>query len=272
VYSSTFSESAAESLKLENSLLKALELGEFSLHYQPQISLQTGKITGFEALLRWLSPELGQVSPEQFIPVAEESGLIQPIGEWVMREVCRQGKEWHRQGILQVPLGVNVSVRQFHHLGFLSLVDQILAATALPPALLEIEMTETTAMRDIECVQAKLYQLEDIGVGLAIDDFGTGFSSLAYLQHFPLHRLKIDRSFVHGMARDSTAQGIVRSVVEFGHNLTMRIVAEGVETREQANFLRQIGCDEAQGFYFARPMPVHETTALLEQVSPSDAR
>lgn len=271
VYSSIFSESAAESLKLENGLLKALELGELSLHYQPQINLQTGAIAGFEALLRWFSPELGHVSPGQFIPVAEESGLIQPIGEWVMRQVCRQGWEWHQQGILQVPLGVNVSVRQFHHLGFLNLVDQVLAETALPPDLLEIEVTETTAMRDIECVQAKLYQLEDMGVGLAIDDFGTGFSSMAYLQHFPLHRLKIDRSFIHGMAKDPTAQGI-RSVVELGHNLAMRVVAEGVETREQANFLNQMGCDEAQGYYFARPMPVDETTHFLQRVSQFDSR
>ena len=272
VYSSTFSESAAASLKLENSLLKALDLEEFSLHYQPQINLQTGTITGFEALLRWFSPELGQVSPEQFIPVAEESGLIQPMGEWVMRQVCQQGMAWYQQGILTVPLGVNVSVRQFHHLGFLSLVDHILAETALPPALLEIEVTETTAMRDIECVQAKLYQLEDAGVSLAIDDFGTGFSSLAYLQHFPLHRLKIDRSFIHGMAQDPTAQGIVRSIVELGHNLSLRVIAEGVETREQMHLLNQVGCDEAQGFYFARPMSANETTTFLQRVSPFDAR
>ncbi|MFH7243917.1 MAG: putative bifunctional diguanylate cyclase/phosphodiesterase [Spirulina sp.] len=263
VYSQTFAERVTESLALENAIVRALEQQEFSLHFQPKLHLMTGQIAGLEVLLRWYSPDLGVVSPGRFIPIAEETGLIVAIGSWVLREVCRQGQIWYQQGLLPVPLAVNISALQMHQANLIPQIEALLAEFDLPPALLELEITETVAMQDLGYLQAKLHQLSDLGLSLSLDDFGTGFSSLSYLSHFPLHRLKIDKSFIDHITTSPSSQAITRSVIELGHGLNMQVVAEGVEHQEQLAYLRSVNCDEIQGYVFHRPLPVDQATDLL---------
>ncbi|PSN15021.1 hypothetical protein C7293_09075 [filamentous cyanobacterium CCT1] len=267
IYSQVFSERVSEALQLENALVKALEREEFSLHYQPKISLATGQLTGLEALLRWDSPELGRVSPGRIIPVAEETGLIVNIGAWVLREACRQAKVWQSEGLLSVPIAVNISVLQLHQANLLAQLKQLLNEFELSPSLLELEITETAAMQDVDYAQARLHQLSDLGIGLSLDDFGTGFSSLAYLSRFPLKVLKIDRAFITSITTSATAQAIARSIIELGHGLGMRVLAEGVETKQQLAYLRSVGCDEVQGYIFYRPMPAAQVAEVLPKVS-----
>ncbi|WP_017297368.1 putative bifunctional diguanylate cyclase/phosphodiesterase [Nodosilinea nodulosa] len=267
VYSQVFSERVSETLRLENALVKALEQREFSLFYQPKVSLATGQLTGLEALLRWHSPELGPVSPKRFIPVAEETGLIVSIGAWVLQESCRQAHVWQREGRLSVPIAVNISVLQLYQADLLYQLKQLLAEFDLPPSLLELEVTETAAMQDVDYAQARLHQLSDLGIGLSLDDFGTGFSSLAYLSRFPLKVLKIDQAFIAPIATSATAQAIARSIIELGHGLDLRVLAEGVETEDQLAYLRSVHCDEIQGYIFQRPMSAAETADFLHRVS-----
>jgi diguanylate cyclase (GGDEF)-like protein/PAS domain S-box-containing protein len=245
---------AVRRLAVETSLRRALKEGEFLLHYQPKIDLDSGAITGAEALIRWLDPDLGLIQPAQFIPVAEACGLIVPIGRWVLREACRQVRAWLDSGLRAVPVAVNISAEEFRHKGFLDGVALMLQETSLAPSYLELELTESILMHDADSSALVLDALKAMGVRLAIDDFGTGYSSLSYLKRFPIDTLKIDQSFVRDIATDADDATIVSAVIGMGKNLKQRVVAEGVETHEQLEFLRAQQCHEGQGFYFSHAL------------------
>ena len=256
-----------ERLTIEEQLRHALERDELALHYQPKVDIATGSVTGFEVLLRWNSPVLGAVSPARFIPIAEQTGLIVPIGTWVLRTACAQAGRWAREDGIATRVAVNLSLRQFYQKDLLREIADALAAADLAPGALELEITESIAMSRVDVVERLLGGIRALGVELSIDDFGTGYSSLAYLQRFPVQRLKIDRAFVRDLGRDAASAAIVRSVVALGHGLSMRIVAEGVETEDQLEMLRALGCDEYQGYLFARPMAAGAVPALLQASS-----
>jgi diguanylate cyclase (GGDEF)-like protein/PAS domain S-box-containing protein len=255
---------AVRRLLVEASLRRALTQLELLLHYQPKIDLASGAMTGTEALIRWLDPELGLVYPGQFVPIAEESGLIVPIGRWVLREACRQVRAWLDSGLRAVPVAVNISAVEFRNKGFLEGVALILKETGLPPRYLELELTETILMHDADSSLGLLEALKAMGVRLAIDDFGTGYSSLSYLKRFPIDTLKIDQSFVHDIPADADDATIVSAVIGMGKNLNHRVIAEGVETHEQLAFLRAQGCDEGQGFLFSHPLSAADLGLRLE--------
>jgi len=254
---------AVRRLFVESNLRRALRQGEFLLYYQPKIDIASGLMVGSEALIRWQDPERGLVHPRQFVPIAEESGLIVPIGSWVLREACRQVRAWQDSGLLVVPVSVNISAVEFRHRGFLESVAQILKETGMLPSYLELELTESMLMSDAESSAEVLAALKAMGMQLAIDDFGTGYSSLSYLKRFPIDTLKIDQSFVHDIASDPDDASIVRAMVSMGKNLKQRVVAEGVETEEQLAFLRKLHCDEGQGYLFGHPLPAAEFALLL---------
>lgn len=241
-------------LHMETLLHKALDKQEFVLYYQPQYDAITHKISGIEALLRWNSKDLGMVAPVDFIPLAEETGMIVPIGEWVMREACSQNKEWQRRGLPPVPVSVNLSLRQFYQTDLVEKVELILTETKLDPKYLELEITETIAMQPDIAIRV-LNELKSIGVLIAMDDFGTGYSSLNYLRRFPIDHLKIDKAFVQDIQRDEEDRSIIATIIALGHNLNMPVIAEGVETEEQANLLKNYKCDMFQGYLFSRPLP-----------------
>lgn len=245
---------AVERQSLEGSLRQALARQEFVLHYQPKVNLETGAITGVEALIRWLHPVRGLLSPEQFVPIAEDSGLIVPIGQWVLREACRQAQAWQNAGLRPTPIAVNISAVEFRREGFLADVRDILMDTGLDPHYLEIELTESVLVQDVESTMVVLHALKDMGVQLAIDDFGTGYSSLSYLRQLPIDTLKIDQSFVCDIAAGNGEATIVSAVIGMGNSLKLRVTAEGVETREQLAFLQAEHCEEGQGFYFSPPV------------------
>jgi diguanylate cyclase (GGDEF)-like protein/PAS domain S-box-containing protein len=245
-----------ERVAMETRLRRALQKGSgFALHYQPRIDLHTGAVAGMEALLRWHDPDLGDVAPAAFIPVAEESGLILQIGEWVLREACRQNRAWQRAGLPVMPVSVNLSAVQFRQAALEQLVMDALRDADLPPECLELEVTETSIMHDMETVRGTLEALRSGGIRLSIDDFGTGYSSLAYLKRLPLDRLKIDRSFVQDVPNDTDDAAIAAAIVGMAQTLGLRTLAEGIETTSQLEFLRRLGCEEAQGFLFSRPLP-----------------
>jgi diguanylate cyclase (GGDEF)-like protein/PAS domain S-box-containing protein len=248
---------AVERQFLEESLRHALEREELTVCYQPRINLETGALVGAEALIRWNQPQRGAVLPARFIPIAEESGLIVPIGRWVLREACREASRWHRAGI-PLRMAVNVSTVQLRSRAFLSDLRAILEETQLPPQLLELELTESFLMQDSRFTVSVLRSLNEVGVRLALDDFGTGYSNLSYLKRFPLDILKIDRSFVSDVAKDARDASIVSAVIAMGRNLNLSVVAEGIETPEQLAFLRAHGCPEGQGEYFGPPLSVAE--------------
>jgi predicted signal transduction protein with EAL and GGDEF domain len=244
-------------------LRRALERDEYTLAYQPKIDLATGKTIGAEALLRWHHPERGTVAPVEFIPVLEESGLIVPVGEWVLTRACRDLKAWQAAGQPVMPVAVNLSARQFRQQDLEARIRSIVDAAGIEPSLIELEITESQLMHDPEHASKVLRALGKAGLRVAIDDFGTGYSSLAYLTRFPLASLKIDRSFVAHALTDKADATIVRSIVEMAHTLGFTVVAEGVESGPQAEFLRDLGCEQAQGFLFARPMPAAAFTAHI---------
>ena len=254
---------ALERLSLESRLRKALQEEQLVLQYQPQISLASGKIIGVEALVRWNDPEQGMIQPSAFIPVAEESRLIVPIGEWVLRTACRQARRWYDHGSGPLRLSVNLSARQFQQHDLVAMVHSALADAQLDPWALELEITESTAMHNAEVTVEVLRALRDIGVGISIDDFGTGYSSLSYLQRFPINAVKIDRSFVRDLVTNDGDAAIVAAVIGIARSLRLRVIAEGVETVEQLTSLRERGCDEAQGFYFSRPVDADGITRQL---------
>jgi diguanylate cyclase (GGDEF)-like protein/PAS domain S-box-containing protein len=253
----------SERLALESNLRRALARGEFELHYQPQLDLHSNRVFGCEALIRWKQAELGMVSPARFIPLAEETGLIVPIGEWVLRTACRQCKAWHEAGFPTIAVAVNISARQFREKNLLQTVAAILAETGLPADRLELEVTESVIMHDAQQVIASLQAFRDMGVRLSVDDFGTGYSSLSYLKRFPVDRLKIDQSFVRDLGTNADDVAIAQAIVTLGHTLNLRVIAEGVETPEQLAFLRKHQCDEMQGYLFGKPMPAEEFGKLL---------
>lgn len=253
-FTSRIHEKAQERIRIEDELRGALVRGEFSLHYQPQIDGITEKIVGVEALLRWHNSALGQVSPERFIAIAEETGLIIPIGAWVMKAACVQTKTWQRQGFDALRVAINVSARQFAQPDFVETVALVLEQTELDPIYLELELTESLLMDDVELGIKKMQTLKALGITLAIDDFGTGYSSLSHLKSFPIDVLKIDKMFVDDIVSDSDGAAIVLSIISLAHNLKLRVIAEGVETREQFTFLQANGCDEIQGYLFSKPL------------------
>jgi diguanylate cyclase (GGDEF)-like protein/PAS domain S-box-containing protein len=262
-YTAEMNARVTERTLIEGHLRNALLRDEFVLYFQPRIECATGRVAGLEALLRWRQPELGLVPPDRFIGVAEETGRIIEIGEWVLYEACRQAKAWQDEGLPKVPVAVNVSARQFRQAGFVQEVAGALAASGLAAEYLELELTESLMMQNVEGVVAAMRQLKQRGVRLSIDDFGTGYSSLSYLRRFPLDYLKIDRSFVRDMLHDAPGSAIVRSMITLGHSLGCRIIAEGVETPDQFGYLAQQGCDEIQGYLCSRPVPVAEAAELL---------
>ncbi|HLF98087.1 MAG TPA: EAL domain-containing protein [Methylococcaceae bacterium] len=249
---------ASTRVKLESALRRALERGEFQLHYQPQIDLAGGRLVGAEALLRWKSPEMGWIPPGEFIPIAEDSGLIVPIGEWVLREACRQAVAWRAQGLSACSVAVNLSALQFKRGQVVEMVDAALRETGLEPACLELELTESLLLQDAAGVMESLRCLKGMGVKLSLDDFGTGYSSLSYLRRLEMDQLKIDQSFVRDLPHNAEGAALVRAIVQMAHALSLSTVAEGVETVEQLDYLRGEGCKAAQGFYLARPMPPAE--------------
>ncbi|WP_204368490.1 EAL domain-containing protein [Neosynechococcus sphagnicola] len=267
-YLPTMNSTASALLVMENDLHRALERREFVLYYQPQVNIHTWKITGMEALLRWQHPERGLVSPQEFISLAEETGLIVPIGEWVLRTACAQNQAWQAAGLPPMRVSVNLSARQFQQPNLVTTVARILQETELAPKFLELEITETTVMQNIDFTSGMLHDLQQMGISLSMDDFGTGYSSLGYLKQFPLQTLKIDRSFVRDLKTSPKDAAIVTALVTLGQGLNLNVVAEGVETLEQLEKLRSLQCGEIQGFLFSPPLPVPEAAALIQNYSP----
>jgi diguanylate cyclase (GGDEF)-like protein/PAS domain S-box-containing protein len=264
-YAAEMNTTTLEWLLMESNLRRAVKQQEFVLHYQPLISLQSGLVVGVEALIRWHHADLGMIMPDRFISIAEETGLINQVGDWVLGEACRQAQRWIDAGIPLAVMAVNVSPVQFRQHGFVDAVAGALAASGLEAGVLELEVTEGTVMHDADATLGTLSALDRMGVALSVDDFGTGYSSLAYLKRFPVNKLKIDRSFIRDLETDLDDQAIASTIVSMGRNLRMTVLAEGVETFEQLTLLRNMDCDMAQGYYFSRPLPADEITDLLRK-------
>lgn len=262
-YQSAMGEAALERLSLESQLHKALDRGEFLLHYQPQVDLRTGRVVGAEALIRWKHPELDLVSPARFIPLAEETGLILPMTDWAIRTACEQAKAWQDLGLGPIRVAVNLSGSYFRQPNVAERVQAMLAELDLCASTLDLELTESIFMGDLDTTLATLKALREMGVTVSIDDFGTGYSSLSYLKRFPIGMLKIDQSFVRDVPRDADSAAIVQTIILLAHSLNMGVIAEGVETAEQQAFLDGLGCDEVQGFHISRPLSVEALTHLL---------
>lgn len=256
-------EKALRRLSLESSLRRALERDEFVLYYQPQVCSQSGKITGVEALVRWQHPELGLVPPNDFIQIAEETGMIVPIGEWILTAACRQQVVWQNAGFTPLRMGVNLSLRQLQQPDLVEMVNQILTETGFTPSSLELEVTESLMMSNAIQTKDTLEKLRARRIKISIDDFGTGYSSLSHLKNIPLDVLKIDRSFVRDMMTDPNIVATIKTIIDLAHNFMLKTIAEGVETEDQASFLRQLGCDEMQGYLFGKPLPPEELETLL---------
>ncbi|MDF5734151.1 MULTISPECIES: EAL domain-containing protein [unclassified Nostoc] len=267
-YSVSLSAKNPELLTLEKSLRYALERQEFTVYYQPRVNIATQEITGMEALLRWQHPEMGLVAPSVFIPLAEESGLIVPIGEWVLRTACSQNKTWQDAGLPPITIAVNLSLKQFRQSKLLETIAEVLEQTGLEARFLELEITESTAIENLDFTKTVLENLQQMGVYISIDDFGTGHSSLSRLQLLPLHNLKIDKSFIEDLTHDVKVAHIVKAIVGLGQSLGLKLTAEGVETEEELAFLRSIKCDEVQGFLFYRPVSAKIATEILESKRP----
>lgn len=256
-----------ERMSMENSLRQAIKMEEFILHYQPQVDIGTGSITGIEALIRWQHPENGLVPPGSFIHIAEDSGLIVPIGEWVLRTACRQNRDWQKAGLPAVPMAVNLAAIQFRQENLLDIVKKAVKDADINPQYVELEITERAVMSNVEDAIAVMQEMKAMGLKLTIDDFGTGYSSLSYLKRFPIDKLKIDQSFVRDITTDPNDAAITLAIISMSHSLGLRVIAEGVETPEQLAFLREHGCDEIQGYYFSKPLPADEFAALsLEKI------
>ncbi len=264
-FSPAMNEESLERVRIEGALRNAVERDEFVLYYQPQIDMKTGKVCGMEALIRWQHPELGMVPPGRFISIAEETGMIVAIGAWVLRTACAQNKAWQDAGFDKLRVAVNLSARQFGAADLIDKLAGVLLDTGLEPKYLELELTESLFMSDITPAVELLHRMKALGVNLSIDDFGTGYSSLSYLWRFPIDVLKIDRSFVADITRDANDEAIVTSIIALAHNLKLAVIAEGVETQEQLDYLRRHGCDEMQGYYFSKPLPAHEFEQLLRE-------
>ena len=270
-FDAAMNDAALHRFTLEAKLRGALERGEFSLHYQPQFEVSTGAVSGLEALLRWRNDDLGEVGPAEFIPMAEETGLILPIGEWVLRTACRQARQWLDEGLPMARIAVNVSGQQFVLRDFAATVAAILAETGLPAAMLELEITESVVMHDETWAEIALRQLKELGVLIAIDDFGTGYSSFGRLRHFAVDRLKIDQSFMTSLTECSDDRAIAAAIIAMSRSLRMDVTAEGVESFPQLLFLQEHECQEAQGFLFSRALPPEEAQKLLQRAATTAA-
>lgn len=262
-YSSTLTAKASELLKLEHLLHEALEQRELFLCYQPQIDVTTGKIFGMEALLRWHNRELGLISPGKFIPLAEETGLIVPIGEWVLKTACQHNKAWQKAGIPPLQIAVNLSARQFQQRNLVDLISGVLAQTQLDPQWLELEVTESILMQDVNFARQALQKLKEMGVHISLDDFGTGYSSLSYLKKFPFHTIKIDRSFVRDLQDNPEDTAIIAAVIALGKGLNLKVIAEGVETEAQVELLKRLQCVQMQGYWFSKPIRAEEVAQFI---------
>lgn len=271
-YSEEMNTRVFERMALETSLHRAIRQQEFLLYYQPRVDLRTGRISGVEALVRWNHPEMGLVSPARFIPLAEETGLIVPIGEWVLRTACAQNKAWQEAGLPPLRMAVNLSARQFRQENLIQMVADVLAETGLDPRWLELELTESLLMERAEQSVSILRSLADMGIDIAVDDFGTGYSSLGYLKRFPITNLKIDQSFIRDIASDPDDAILVRTIITMAHGLGMKTVGEGVESLEQVDFLCRHGCEEVQGYYFSRPLTAEGCEELLREERCLDLR
>ncbi len=256
---------AQRDLQLESGLHMAVENCQFELHYQPKVDLRSGEICGLEALLRWQHPERGRINPVDFIPLLEENGLIVPVGTWVLRTACAQAMAWQSMGVKPLRVAVNLSAVQFHRQDLCEVVKQVLKDTGLDAKFLELEITESIIMKEVDRAVQTLRALKSLGVKLAVDDFGTGHSSLSYLKHFSADVLKIDRSFINDITTDADDAMITRTIIDLAHNMKMQVIAEGVETEAQLDFLRYNNCDEMQGYYYSKPLPVEACTALLKE-------
>jgi EAL domain-containing protein (putative c-di-GMP-specific phosphodiesterase class I) len=270
VFDQAMHTSVVSRLKLETDLRRALERDEFWVAYQPIVDMATERVHGFEALVRWDHPERGTVPPSEFIPAAEETGLIIPLDLWVIRDACRQLRDWHSRFREAMPplLSVNLSCKQFAQANLIDRLDEIIAETGVDPSLLKLEITESVIMGQPETAAQKLVQIKKRGINVSMDDFGTGYSSLSYLHQFPFNVLKIDRSFVGRMGVSGGNCEIVSTIISLAHNLGMKVVAEGVETAEQAARLRELGCEYAQGFYFARPLRAADAEKYYRKHAP----
>jgi EAL domain-containing protein (putative c-di-GMP-specific phosphodiesterase class I) len=266
-YTDSMSATAFERLSMENAMRRGLGNNEFELYYQPKIELAGNRAIGLEALVRWHHPEMGLVLPSDFIPLAEETGLIVALGEWVLQTVCAQLKNWHAAGLEPLRVAVNLSACQFRQSMLRQQVRRILDETGVAPEWLELELTESVIMDDIQTSSTILRELKNMGVGISMDDFGTGYSSLSLLKRLPLDTLKIDRSFVRDITTDADDAAIVDAVISLAHSLRLRVIAEGVETIEQLEFLNSRGCDEVQGYLYSRPLPVTGIEAWLREFS-----
>ncbi len=264
-YSSAMNSAALERLTLENSLRKALKREEMIVYYQPIIDLYTGDIIGMEALVRWQHPELGLVSPDKFIPLSEETGLIIPLGEWVLHSACAQNKAWQNAGFPPMYVSVNLSARQFQQRDLSEMVARALKASGLSPRYLQLEITESVAMYDEGQIINKLTNLKNLGVGIAVDDFGTGYSSLGSLKRFPINTVKIDKSFIHNIPADRFDSAITTTIINMAESLWLNVIAEGVESEEQLAFLLERGCNAMQGYLFCKPLPAKDFQSMLSQ-------
>lgn len=263
LYTSGRTTRALKELVLENSLRRGLERGEFLLQYQPQVNIRSGHIVGMEALVRWQHPELGLVSPTEFIPLAEENGTIIPLGDWILRTACAQNRVWQETGFAPLRISINISARQFQQPHLVRSIADILNETELDPHSLDLELTESSIMANAEQAIRRLRELKAMGIQLSIDDFGTGYSSLNYLKRFPINTLKIDQSFVRDISTDPDDAAIVKAIITLAHSLKLNVIAEGVETEEQFTYLRLLRCDELQGFGYSRPLSAADVTPLL---------
>ena len=250
-------------MHLESELRRALEYNEFIVYYQPQFNLNTGEVVGVESLIRWQHPKHGLISPAEFIPVAEETGLIIPIGEWVLKTVCKQNKSWQEAGLPPIHVAVNISVYQFQYKNFIETINQVLEETKLKPEYLELEMTESI-MQNMNQLMIVLNELKGIGIKLSVDDFGTGYSSLNVLRYLPIDKLKIDKSFIDDIMDDLNTAPIVKTIIDMGKHLNLDVIAEGVENKEQVDFLKQNKCDVGQGYFFSIPLPAEDINKLLK--------
>jgi EAL domain-containing protein (putative c-di-GMP-specific phosphodiesterase class I) len=264
-------EAINETLKISNKLYRALEKNELELYYQPQVSTYTYEIVGVEALLRWKNPELGMIPPSKFIVIAEQTGLIINIGEWVLKTACKQNKMWQDAGYPKIRMAINISVKQFEDHSLLTVIEDVLKETEIDPKYIEIEITESVIMKEKEYVIATLNKLSEMGIQIAIDDFGTDYSSLSYLKNLPANRIKIAMPFVHGINVNNKDESITKAIIVLAKNMNMGLIAEGVETQMQLEFLSQGLCDEIQGFYFYKPMPASEMENILKKSLAGDS-
>jgi EAL domain-containing protein (putative c-di-GMP-specific phosphodiesterase class I) len=269
-YTESMNRRTREHLALENSLHLALEHGEFVVHYQPQADVVSGRPVGAEALIRWRHPQRGLLGPDEFIPLAEENGMILPIGEWVLREVCRQLVCWRERGLPMLPVAVNLSARQFRREELAGHICDVLREAGVPARAIELEITESTAMAQADASGDTLRALHDAGLSIAIDDFGTGYSSLGYLKRFPVDKLKIDRSFVMDIPHDANDTAIAVAIIRMARALGIQVVAEGVETEAQRDFLREQGCPFLQGYWYSRPLDAEAYEAFVRAALAGD--